>query len=167
MKTKTSCRLVTLLLALTMMLSLAACGNGNQNNDSSNNSDGDQQPVALTEEEYQQAVIDLGDKVNEAADAANSLDPNDPEAAKQVLADMKAPFVEFMAITPPEAYAAAHEKLQTGCQAMIDYIDLVTSLIDETDPSKIADAQTTMVELLQTVTNSFTEGSQLLAEAMS
>lgn len=166
MKTKTFSRLAVLMLTLAMMLTLAACGNGNQNNNSSNNSD-NEQPVALTEEEYQQAVIDLGDKVTEASNAAASLDPNDPEAAKQVLADMKAPFVEFMAITPPEAYAAAHEKLQTGCQAMIDYIDLVTSLIDETDPSKIADAQPQMMELLQTVTDSFTEGSQLLAEAVS
>ncbi len=167
MNTKTSSRLVTLLLALAMMLTLAACGNGNnQDNNSSNGSD-DNQPVALTEEEYQQAVIDLGDKVTAVSNDAASLDPNDPEGAKKVLEDMKAPFVEFMAITPPESYAAAHEKLQTGCQAMIDYIDLAISMVDETDASKIQEAQTQMMDLLTTVSNSFTEGSQLLAEAMS
>ena len=50
---------------------------------------------------------------------------------------------------------------------MIDYIDLAISMVDETDATKIQEAQGQMTELLNTVTTSFTEGSQLLAEAMS
>ena len=156
-----SLKLLALLMALTMALSLTACGGDDANNGTTD----DQNTTALTEEEYQQAVTDLSDKLTSIQTDAASLDPNDLDAAKKLLDDMKQPFVDFMAVTPPEAYADAHVKMQSGCQAMVDYIDTLASLMEETDATKLQQSSEKMMEYLQTAMTDLSEGSAMLTEA--
>ncbi len=153
---KTCKRLLALLLALTMLTALlTACGKK------------DADDAALTEEEYQTAVTELNDKLTSIQTDASALDPNDPDAAKQLLEDMKAPFQDFINITPPASYADAHEKMKSGCQAMIDYLDTVNSMLEETDEGKLQEAANTMMEQLQTAVTDLTEGATMLSEAHS
>ena len=104
----------------------------------------DADDAALTEEESQTAVTELNDKL---------------------LEDMKAPFQDFINITPPASYADAHEKMKSGCQAMIDYLDTVNSMLEETDEGKLQEAANTMMEQLQTAVTDLTEGATMLSEA--
>ena len=151
---KTCKRLLALLLALTMLTALlTACGKK------------DADDAALTEEEYQTAVTELNDKLTSIQTDASALDPNDPDAAKQLLEDMKAPFQDFINITPPASYADAQEKMKSGCQAMIDYLDTVNSMLEETDEGKLQEAANTMMEQLQTAVTDLTEGATMLSEA--
>ena len=89
----------------------------------------------------------------------------DPESAKEVLESMKAPLNDFIAITPPEAYAAGHEKMQSGCQSMIDFIDTVVAMTEETDQTKLTELVSQMDEQLRTAVNDMAEGASLLDEA--
>ena len=147
-------KLLTLLMALMLTLSLAACG-GNGGGDSS----------ALTEEEYQQEVENLTAELSSVQSDASALDPSDIEGAKQVLEDLKAPFQDFMALTPPEAYAEAHEKLQSGCQAMVDFLDTTASLMEETDPTALQAGTEKLMSSLETAVTDMTEGATMLDTA--
>lgn len=102
-------------MALSMALMLTACGG--DDNTADGGDENDQTVTALTEEEYQQAVTDLSDKLTSIQTDAANLDPTDVDAAMKLLNDMKQPFIDFMAVTPPESYADAHAKMQSGCQA--------------------------------------------------
>ena len=110
-------------------------------------------------------MTDLSDKLTSIQTDAASLDPNDLDAAKKLLDDMKQPFVDFMAVTPPEAYTDAHVKMQSGCQAMVDYIDTLASLMEETDATKLQQSSEKMMEYLQTAMTDLSEGSTMLTEA--
>ena len=159
MKKNMTKRLLAVLLAAVMALSLAACSGGD------NGGSGDQAaPAALTEEEYQQAVEDLGAEMTEIQNNASTA-MTDPESAKEVLESMKAPLNDFIAITPPEAYAAGHEKMQSGCQSMIDIIDTVVAMTEETDQTKLTELVSQMDEQLRTAVNDMAEGASLLEEA--
>ena len=149
-----------LLLALLLVfcLALSACGGGSDNG-------GGETSNALTEEEYQDAVTKLGEDFTASQVEASNLDTSDVDAAVKLLEDAKAPLQEFIAITPPDTYAAAHEKLQSGSQAMVDYIDLVVEIVDETDPTKLQEASEKMMDLIQTAMTDLMVGSQLLEEA--
>ena len=70
-----------------------------------------------------------------------------------------------MAVVPPEVYSAAHEKLSSGSQAMIDYIDVMIGMVGETDQAKLEEATTQMLELVETAMADLTEGADLLASA--
>ena len=84
MKKNMTKRLLAALLAAVMALSLAACSGGD------NAGSGDQAAsAALTEEEYQQAVEDLGAEMTEIQNNASTA-MTDPESAKEVLESMKA-----------------------------------------------------------------------------
>ena len=159
MKKNMTKRLLAALLAAVMALSLAACSGGD------NAGSGDQAAsAALTEEEYQQAVEDLGAEMTEIQNNASTA-MTDPESAKEVLESMKAPLNVFIAITPPEAYAAGHEKMQSGCQSMIDFIDTVVAMTEETDQTKLTELVSQMDEQLRTAVNDMAEGASLLDEA--
>ena len=159
MKKNMTKRLLAALLAAVMALSLAACSGGD------NAGSGDQAAsAALTEEEYQQAVEDLGAEMTEIQNNASTA-MTDPESAKEVLESMKAPLNAFIAITPPEAYAAGHEKMQSGCQSMIDFIDTVVAMTEETDQTKLTELVSQMDEQLRTAVNDMAEGASLLDEA--
>lgn len=143
-------KLFPLLMALVLTLSLAACG-GSSN--------------ALTEEEYQQEVENLTAELSSVQSDAAALDPSDIEGAKQVLEDLKAPFQDFMELTPPEAYADAHEKLQSGCQAMVDFLDTTASLMEETDPTALQESTEKLMSSLETAVTDMTEGASMLDTA--
>ena len=158
MKTKKSLSwLISLLLVSAMVLCTAACSSNSANAGASE---------ALTEEEYQEAVTKLGDSFTALQTEAASLDLTDPDAAKEMLESLKAPLSEFIAIVPPETFQSAHEKMKSGSEAMIDYIDTAISLVSETDAAKIQEASTTMMEQLQTASNDLLEGAQMLEDAM-
>ena len=153
---KTVKKLLAVLLAVAMgaaFLGLTACGGSN-----------DAGAQALTKEEYEQAVEDLGTQFSEIQTNATEA-MSDPAAAKDVLASMKQPLEDFIAITPPEIYAAGHEKLQSGCDAMLDFIGTVEQMVDETDQAKLSELTTQMTEQMQTAMNDMLEGATLLDEA--
>lgn len=160
---KTKLHLLITTLALSLALFLSACTGGDAGTSTSENNT----PPALTEEEYQEAVNTLSTDLSTIQADANNVDLSDEENAKKILEDLKKPFSDFMNINPPEAYAEAHTKLQSGCQAMVDYIDTVNSLIGETDTAKLQEAQNTMMEQIQTAVNDLTEGGTMLDEAMN
>lgn len=160
---KKNLHMLVTVLALSLALLLSAC-NGNNANPSTSE---DNTPPALTEEEYQEAVNTLSTDLSTIQTDANSVNLNDEENAKKILEDLKKPFSDFMNVNPPEAYAEAHTKLQSGCQAMIDYIDTVNGLIGETDTTKLQDANSTMQEQLQTAITDLTEGATMLDTAMN
>ncbi len=161
MKTK-SLKILAILMALSMALMLTACGG--DDNTADGGDENDQTVTALTEEEYQQAVTDLSDKLTSIQTDAANLDPTDVDATMKLLDDMKQPFIEFMAVTPPESYADAHAKMQSGCQAMVDYIDTMASLVDETDAAAIQEGNAKMTESLQTAVRDLAEGGAMLSE---
>lgn len=161
MKKNATKRLLAVLMAGVMAFSLAACGGKDKGNADPN------APVALTEEEYQQAANDLGTKMSEiqkgVADAQT-----DPEAAKKILEDVKKTLSEFMELTPPESYAAGHEKIKSGCQAMIEVMDIANEMADMgegADPNKLTEMLTTMQEKMVQGSTDLQEGAKLLDEA--
>ena len=90
---------------------------------------------------------------------------SDPEAGQEVLDAMKSSMNDFIAITPPEAYADAHEKLQSGCQALIDFIDTAVAMSGETDQTKLAELSTQMQEQMSTALADMAEGAAMLESA--
>lgn len=153
MKVRKYCSLLTALVMVCALL-LAGCGGGET-----------EEAGALTEEEYEAAVVKLGEDFTTIQNDAAALDVTDPEAALQLLEDCKAPLEEFIAIVPPAVYAEAHAKLVSGSQAMISFLDTTGTLVGETDATKIQEVYDTMMEQIQTATNDMTEGADLLAEA--
>ena len=139
-------RLLPLMLALVMALTLTACGGSGDSG-------------ALTEEEYQQEVENLSAELTTVQTDAANLDPTDVDGAKQLIEDLKQPFA---ALNPPESYQEAHEKLSSGCQAMIDFLDTTASLLEETDPAKLQEGSTEMMNALQTAMTDISEGAALL-----
>lgn len=163
MKKNATKRLLAVLMAGVMAFSLMACGGKDQDNADPN------APVALTEEEYQEAANELGAKMNEiqkgVADAQS-----DPEAAKKILADVKTTLTDFMALTPPESYAAGHEKIKSGCATLIEALDIADEMVNmdptaEPDMEKLTEMLTQMQEKLTTGTTELMEGAKLLEEA--
>lgn len=156
------------LLAAALAFSLAACGGGNNAGNGENSGEtgetGEAASAALTEEEYQQAVEDLSTEMSEIQNSASTA-VTDPESAKEVLEAMKTSLNDFIAITPPEAYADAHAKLQSGCQSLIEFIDTVAAMTEETDQTKLSELTTKMSEQLEAAMTDMAEGASMLQEA--
>lgn len=166
MKKNVTKRLLAALLAAALAFSLAACGGGNDAGEggSSSGDSGETASAALTEEEYQQAVQDLSTEMSEIQNSASTA-VTDPESAKEVLEAMKTSLNDFIAITPPESYADAHEKLQSGCQSLIEFIDTVAAMTEETDQTKLSELTTQMSEQLEAAMTDMAEGASLLQAA--
>lgn len=164
---KKQLRMIAALLSLSMVLLCSACGGSDTSdtpNPSTSTSTSEVAPVALTEEEYQQAVADLETELNEIQQNSQ-IQTDDLEAAKQLLEDLKQPFVEFKNIVPPEAYADAHAKLQSGCDYMVTYIDSAISLIQEPDTTKQQELTNQMIDALTAAGTDLMEGANMLAKA--
>ena len=149
MRNKLVKRIAALLCVAVMGMSVVACGgvcNG-----------GAAQEETLTEEEYEAKAEELGNSLNSAMTDAASLDPNDVDAAKEFIEGLKAPFVEFGALKAPAKYADAHAKFQSGCDAMIEYLDICIAAMDSGDVD-----MEKMTSLLTTIQNDFTEGASML-----
>ena len=162
---KKQLRMIAALLSLSLVLLLSACGGTNTSGTSgTDTSTSEAAPVAVSEEEYQQAVVDLQAELTEVQ--SNKIEVNDLEAAKQQLEALKQPFADFMNIVPPEAYADAHAKLQSGCQSMIDYVDIAIQIVEATNDAKRQELSTQLVAALQTGAADLAEGATMLEEAM-
>lgn len=164
-------RVLALLAALALTVSLTACGGDNAATDggkaSASSAAASSTPTALTEQEYQDAVTKLGEEMSQIQEDANGIDATDVDAAKELLDSMKQPLQDFMNVTPPESYADAHEKMKSGCQAMIDYLDTAASMLGETDTTKLNEAATKMQEQMTTAINDLAEGSAMLVSTES
>ncbi len=149
MRTKMVKRIVALLSVAVMSLSVVACGGGSGSKTADANT--------LTEEEYEAKAEELGNSLNSAMTDAASIDPNDVEAAKEFIEGLKDPFVEFGALNAPAKYADAHAKFKSGCDAMVEYLDICVKAMDsgEVDTEK-------MTSLLTTIQTDFTEGAAML-----
>ena len=164
MKKNMTKRLLAALLAAALAFSLAACGGKDASSNGESGDSSEAASAALTEEEYQQAVEDLSTEMSEIQNSASTA-VTDPESAKEVLKSMKASLNDFIAITPPEAYADAHAKLQSGCQSLIEFIDTVAAMTEETDQTKLSELTTTMSEQLEAAMTDMAEGASMLQEA--
>ena len=147
-------RVSALLLAGLMMLSLVACGEAKED-----------AADAMTKEEYQQAVATLGEDMQEVVNRAAEVDTTDEGESTAVLEELKAPLEEFVTIVPPESYAAGHEKVCEGCEALIDYIDIVISIIGTTDEEALNQAAEQMETAAEKATTALQEGDELLQQA--
>lgn len=141
---------LVLLLSLCLLMAMTACGGGEK---------------TMSKEEYEDAVTKLGEDFTAIQNEAASLDMSDVDGAVKLLEDAKAPLEEFIALTPPDDYAGAHAKLSSGGQAMVDYIDIIIAMVNETDINKIQEQAQQMLEYIQTATQDLTEGVALLEEA--
>ncbi len=158
--------------AFCMMFSLVACGNNNSNNadnaSKSNSSNSSQaEKTAVSKEDYEASFNQLATDLEAIQSDAANIDTTDVEASKKLLEDLKKPFSDFMSIVPPTEYEEAHQKISSGCQAMIDYIDGCSALVGETDTTKIQEATATLTEHLQTAVADLMEGSELISSASS
>lgn len=152
-------RLSALLLASVMFFSLAACGADNKQEEDT--------ASGLTKEEYQQAVQTLSTEISEIQDRASEIDGTDVEQTKELLDELKTPLQDFMAIDPPESYAAGHAKLKSGCQSLIEYIDLLVDALGETDQTALQESSEQMQTLMESAVADLQEGAQLLDDADS
>ena len=137
-------RLAALLAAGCMMLPLDGCAlfGGGQTAEST-----------MTAEEYLGEFEDIAEEMLDTQEELASFDPSAADAADEVQ-DMKEPYEAFMALNPPEDYAEAHEEMQDGCEAMLDYIDAATG----------GEGAESASEMLQTVVDHFAEAATLIAQ---
>ena len=137
-------RLAALLAASCMMLQLGGCAlfGGGQTAEST-----------MTAEEYLGEFEDIAEEMLDTQEELASFDPSAADAADEVQ-DMKEPYEAFMALNPPEDYDEAHEEMQEGCEAMLDYIDAATG----------GEGAESASEMLQTVVDHFAEAATLIAQ---
>ncbi|MCI9201199.1 MAG: hypothetical protein HFI03_12475 [Lachnospiraceae bacterium] len=147
MRNKIVKRIAALLSVAVMCVSVVACGGGSEKAGAD----------TLTEEEYEAKAEELGNSLNTAMTDAASIDPNDVEAAKEFIEGLKDPFIEFGALNAPAKYADAHAKFKSGCDAMVEYLDICVQAMDtgEVDMEK-------MTSLLTTIETDFTEGANMI-----
>lgn len=153
MKTR---KYLTLLTAVLMLFTLALAGCG-----------GEGGATALTEEEYQAAFEKLGEDFSAIQTDITAITSEDVDSALSLLEQSKQSLREFINIIPPEAYAAAHEKLAAGCQGMVDYLEATTQLVGETDETKIGESVDSMLDVFTNATDEIMEGAELLEAAVN
>lgn len=139
-------RIAALMAVAVMGATMVACGDGKA----------EAEYIAETEK-----LVEAMEAVNEKA---TSIDPTDVEGAKQLIEEIKAPLVEFAAVEAPERFAEAHAKYKSGCEAMIEYLDMT---LDAMDPEKAAELDIEKyLGLVQTATDDLTEADALMQEAV-
>lgn len=99
---------------------------------------------SLTEEEYLNKTEELAqtmtDTMTKAQEDLAKLEADDVDGAKALIEGMKAPFVEFAAVQAPEKYAAAQAKYKSGCEAMVEYLDILLDTMEMSASGKIGRA---------------------------
>ena len=120
----------------------------------------------MTEAEYIEALNGLSDEIFRLQAKTDGIDADDTEGAKAYLDELKAPFDAFAAIdTPPKAFAEGHVEIQSGCRAMTEYLDVVKSIVGETDEEKLASAADLMVVKLTDAMDKLSRGTDMVEEA--
>lgn len=151
MKKKTSRSLMALLLVCVMAIALTACSKK-----------GD----TLTKEQYQEAVTKLTQDFADIQAKATDLDVNDKDAATKLLTELKKPLEDFKNVKAPKEFDEGHAKMQSGCQAMLDYLDIVIDAAGSDDPtSKLTESSTKIQEKVTAAVTDMSEGAQLLTKA--
>lgn len=159
----------TLCMAVVLvMVVMAAAGCQSSNSTTSN---GDGKSAALTEDEYLKKVQEIASNMQniqgEITEKMQGLDPTDVEAVQKVLGDLKAPFNEFASLQAPEKYAAAQAKYKSGCEAMVQFIDITIEMSGmgaDADATKVQEKTTEMMEVLTKATQDLTEADKLINE---
>lgn len=149
MKNKLARRVALLMAVAAMSVSAVACGGSSEA--------ATQEEAALTEEEYEAKAAELSESITSAMSGASSIDANDTEAAKELLESLKDPFVEFASVKAPDTYADAHEKFKSGCDGMVEYLDMMVTAIDSGELD--AEKMTSLVTAIQT---DFQDGAAML-----
>lgn len=152
------------LLVASMAFSLTACGGDDKtpaDPGTSDVADGGA-AEALSEDDYIAAVNNLQTEMEAVQTKMAEVDQTDVEAVKAAIEDVKKPFADLAAVVAPEKYAAAHEKIKSGCEAMIDYMD---SAIKMTEGTPSQDDITAMTESLTKAATDLGEGQALIEEA--
>lgn len=122
---------------------------------------------AMTEAEYIEALDSLSDEIYTLQAKTDMIDADDTEGAKAHIEELKAPFDSFAAIdNPPEDFADGHAKIQSGCQAIVEYLDLVKDIVGETDEDKLASAAERMTDKLAFAMEQLREGTGMVEEAI-
>lgn len=159
MKNQLVKRIAVLMAVAVMGMSVMACGDKAETETAA--------VETLTEEEYEAKTAELAqsltDTMTEAQEKLTTMDPNDIDGAKEFIESLKAPFVEFAALQAPEKYAAAQEKYKSGCEAMVEYLDMCINMMDAESAEDIDMAA--MTELLTKIQTDLTEGDTLMQEA--
>ena len=107
--------------------------------------------AALTEDEYVAKTQELSQAMADAVTNSAAVDPSDVEGAKKMIEELKTPFADTQA------------KYKTGCEAMIEYLDMC---VDMMDPEKAAELDMDkLTSLLTTIQNDFTEAASLMEAA--
>ena len=147
MKSKTK-KLVALLMAAAMMLSVAACSNDEGGSNSGSNSgssagtnDTNQESStgdngsseasgALSEEEYKAKVQEIGEKITELSSDVTSLESQastDHQGAidglTEIINEMRPLYDELANLKAPEKYADAQAKIKEGSSASVEMLD--------------------------------------------
>ena len=130
---------------------------------------------SLTEEEYLNKTEELAqtmtDTMTKAQEDLAKLEADDVDGAKALIEGMKAPFVEFAAVQAPEKYAAAQAKYKSGCEAMVEYLDILLDTMEMSASGKTPSQEETqklvedMTNAITTAHNDLTEAGNLLIEA--
>lgn len=127
---------------------------------------------ALTEDEYLAKAEELANSMVETTTKVSSeIDPSDVEGAKKLIEELKTPFIEFADVVAPEKYADAQAKYKSGCEAMVEYLNICLEMMDmgtETETASEEDAQALtdrLTKALTAVQADFTEAATLMAGA--
>ena len=158
-------KLMSLALVVMMMsLALVACGNDDAN-----------EPQVMTEEEYKAKVEEISTKMQDMQTSINekmaTIDPTDTEAIGAVFEEIKAPFIEFASLNAPEKYAEAQAKFKSGCEAMIQFLDLAKEMTElqqnpeSVDQATLEEKATQFTDLLTKAMTDITEGATLAEQA--
>ncbi|MCB6366286.1 hypothetical protein LI291_08885 [Intestinibacillus massiliensis] len=152
------------LLVASLAFSMTACGSDKKPADNASVSDSaDAAAPALTDEEYEEAVAGLATEMQDVQTKLSGVDQTDAEAVKAAIEEVKKPFADLAAVTPPEKYADAHAKIKSGCEAMIAYMDGAIALTENASPSE--DDVKALTDSLTTAATDLAEGQQLMADA--
>lgn len=188
MNSKTMKKLMALLMAAAMMLSLAACSKDepkNDGNDTPGVSDSDKKDDkkeadkkdeggdALSEEDYKAKITEIGNKVAELTNdvnAAQTKASTDPEGAINdlidIVAEMKPLYQELADLKAPEKFAEAQKKIKSGCEASVEMLDLTVEMMElAVDPEQADKAQEKLTELTEKMTE-YQADAQTLTEGL-
>lgn len=192
MNSKTMKKLMALLMAAAMMLSLSACSKDEEPKDDGGDKPGvadsdkkddvkndneepkDDGGEALSEEDYKAKITDIGNKVAELTNdvnAAQTKAATDPEGAIKDLIDivdeMKPLYQELADLKAPEKFAAAQAKIKSGCKASVEMLDLTVEMMQlAVDPEQADKAQEKLTELTEKMTE-YQADAQTLTEGLT
>lgn len=141
-------KIITGILALSIIISLAACGSSS----------------AMSKEDYEKAVSQIGVDIYTLSDNIANINSKDVKQAKKALEDSKAAFNKFLEINPPKEYADAHEKIKAGCKALVDIIDKSSEALETSDETQKKQIENDINQSLENALYNLIDGSELMGQ---